>query len=501
MIFTCNDSELRHTLSGTPLYDSLSDMRRLRARIYPDNSNVTSLQVKFDNYENGIIKSFVNPLDNFSRPAIDPDLWYSQDLPLDKNEADNRRQIIDGQLELFAATTGTAGNLSTNTSTIYLQEAYATDFIQAEVTMTSQSQITGTSRGQVRVEGAFFNYKYNAGDPGYSGVDGEVYAYARIDENADGTFRPHAYILQCDDAQCNSVTTELYNQDFTCSVQHDIPVTLSVKKEGSTLIFNCNNSVLTKTMNSTFHDSLSDMRRLRARIYPDNSSITSLQVKFDNYTTGETKRGETSFIINYVPALSASIAANNSVPTVESAGQIWMDRNLGASQVATNPTDSAAYGDLYQWGRLTDGHEKRTSATTSTLSTTDVPGHDDFVLGLNLPYDWRTPQKDTLWQGASGTNNPCPSGFRLPTITELSTEQLSWTSNNSAGAFASPLKLVMAGLHYFNTGALIEAGNTGAYWSSTSVEYSSYYLPFNSTNAGVDFWWRANGFSVRCIQD
>lgn len=40
-----------------------------------------------------------------------------------------------------------------------------------------------------------------------------------------------------------------------------------------------------------------------------------------------------------------------------------MDRNLGVSRIATSSTDSEAYGDLYQWGRLSDGHEKRTSPT------------------------------------------------------------------------------------------------------------------------------------------
>ena len=50
------------------------------------------------------------------------------------------------------------------------------------------------------------------------------------------------------------------------------------------------------------------------------------------------------------------------VPTVTSAtGKVWMDRNLGAAQVATSATDEAAYGDLYQWGRPEDGHEKRTA--------------------------------------------------------------------------------------------------------------------------------------------
>ncbi|VVM21411.1 hypothetical protein BSPWISOXPB_2895 [uncultured Gammaproteobacteria bacterium] len=31
-------------------------------------------------------------------------------------------------------------------------------------------------------------------------------------------------------------------------------------------------------------------------------------------------------------------------------GKIWLDRNLGATQAATSRTDSASYGDLYQWG-------------------------------------------------------------------------------------------------------------------------------------------------------
>jgi hypothetical protein len=44
-------------------------------------------------------------------------------------------------------------------------------------------------------------------------------------------------------------------------------------------------------------------------------------------------------------------------------GKTWMDRNLGATQVATSSTDAAAYGDLYQWGRRADGHQCRTSAT------------------------------------------------------------------------------------------------------------------------------------------
>lgn len=94
-----------------------------------------------------------------------------------------------------------------------------------------------------------------------------------------------------------------------------------------------------------------------------------------------------------------------------------MDRNLGATQVATSITDAASYGDLYQWGRGADGHQIRTSATTTSLSSADAPGNGNFIKA-GPPYDWRNPQKDILWQGVNGVNNPCPSGHQLPTDTE-----------------------------------------------------------------------------------
>ena len=182
-------------------------------------------------------------------------------------------------------------------------------------------------------------------------------------------------------------------------------------------------------------------------------------------------------------------------------GEIWTDRNLGASQVATSSTDSDAYGDLYQWGRLSDGHEDRSSGTTSTLSSTDVPGHSNFILAPSFPYDWRSPQNDNLWQGVIGTNNPCPSGFRLPTEAELNAERLSWATNNAAGAFGSVLKLTVGGLRYYSSGSLGSVGSGGDYWSSTVYGISARSLYFYSSNADMNSHYRAYGFSVRCIKD
>jgi len=183
-------------------------------------------------------------------------------------------------------------------------------------------------------------------------------------------------------------------------------------------------------------------------------------------------------------------------------GKTWMDRNLGASQAATSTTDAAAFGDLYQWGRAADGHQCRNSGTTTTLSTTDQPIHANFILAPNIPYDWRSPQNDILWQGLYGINNPCPFGHRLPTLTELDNERLSWTQNNSNGGFNSPLKLTLAGIRSYENGLLSNVGSNGIYWSSTTNGGNyPWTLGFNYGYVNLYENNRATGLSVRCIKD
>lgn len=178
-----------------------------------------------------------------------------------------------------------------------------------------------------------------------------------------------------------------------------------------------------------------------------------------------------------------------------------MDRNLGAAQVATSATDEAAYGDYFQWGRGRDGHQKAASTTTTTQSPGDNPGHNQFISGSA---DWRATHNDSLWQGVDGVNNPCPAGFRVPTSLELDTERLSWGSNDTGGAFASPLRLVLAGYRDKNAGAALGNLDTVAhYWSSTvnSIKANVLYFDSNSDSGTIYGNFRAYGFSVRCIKD
>ncbi|MFN6040190.1 MAG: hypothetical protein ACK452_17090, partial [Bacteroidota bacterium] len=182
-------------------------------------------------------------------------------------------------------------------------------------------------------------------------------------------------------------------------------------------------------------------------------------------------------------------------------GKIWMDRNLGASQTASSSTDVSAYGDLYQWGRGNDGHQCRTSATISTLSSSDQPGNSSFILVTNAPGDWRNPQNANLWQGVNGINNPCPFGFRLPTEIELDSERISWSTNNISGGFLAPLKFTLGGFRQSNNGAVVNVGFYSIYWSSTVMGNDSRILYLNNLDADLGINLRGDGISVRCIKN
>jgi len=186
-----------------------------------------------------------------------------------------------------------------------------------------------------------------------------------------------------------------------------------------------------------------------------------------------------------------------------STGRVWLDRNLGATQVATSSGNTPSYGWYYQWGRLTDGHQIKTSTTTTTLSTTDTPLNSSFILIENTsPNDWRSPQNNNLWQGVDGINNPAPNGFRLPTVSEWETERISWSVNSSVGAFSSALKLTLAGKREYNSGSYNSGNDYGGYWSSDINGTSAGLLFFNSgTSINNIARFRGYGHSVRLIKD
>lgn len=219
-----------------------------------------------------------------------------------------------------------------------------------------------------------------------------------------------------------------------------------------------------------------------------------------SYTISGTPAGTTFGNANFAISLggkSCTLALFIDPPNVLNAttNRRWMDRNLGATQVATSLTDTNGYGHYYQWGRGTDGHQISTSATTSTTSATDSPGHGNFILNAT---DWRSPQNDNLWQGVNGINNPCPTNYRIPTSAEWDAETATWATKNGAGGYGGVLKLPSAG--YRNTGGIMSGvGINSYYWSSivSGVNVTFLNTPTGSQASNS----RSFGFSVRCIRN
>lgn len=182
----------------------------------------------------------------------------------------------------------------------------------------------------------------------------------------------------------------------------------------------------------------------------------------------------------------------------------WLDRNLGAAQVATSATDANAYGDLFQWGRSGDGHQSRTTFNALGPIPNMFPNSPFFIVnpsnsgGFN---DWLTPPNSSLWVNG-GTNNPCPGGFKVPSAAEWTDEVNSWTS--STGVFDTPLKLTYPGTRSATDGLIQGVGVVAGYWSSSPASnFSSYLYLSNQINVNqvTNFGSRGTGQTVRCIRN
>lgn len=183
-------------------------------------------------------------------------------------------------------------------------------------------------------------------------------------------------------------------------------------------------------------------------------------------------------------------------------GEIWLDRNLGAKRVCQSYNDEECFGDYFQWGRDSDGHEKKYSTTTSSLSYSDKPNHDNFIMieiGKNNN-DWRNGQNVNLWQGVNGKNNPCPKGFRVPTIDELQNETVYQNVKNRKEGYNNFLKIPSSGIRY-NDGSIRKTGENSDIWSSSIYGNKSYNLLLRKDRViKNDSTNRRGGMAVRCIK-
>jgi len=241
-------------------------------------------------------------------------------------------------------------------------------------------------------------------------------------------------------------------------------------------------------------------------------------------------KGSNTFTLNTSPYCSFSRYASVTGVYANVNGTIkdFMPYNLGVTGIR----DTFSYqsgnnnGGLYQWGRQTDGHQVRTSDTA--LGPISTPwASTSFIKSSTTPFDWRSPQNNTLWgdgslntDPAKSSKDPCPSGFKVPSQFQWgglykggtasgspsSATENRWTWTGNGYLIGSNLYLPAAGYRVYSNAVLTHVGTIGYYWSSrvnvsgggTNGNYL--YISNNTVTPNASAL-RSNGFSVRCIEE
>ena len=209
---------------------------------------------------------------------------------------------------------------------------------------------------------------------------------------------------------------------------------------------------------------------------------------------------------------------------------IWAPVNCGY-EPATSDSKGYPYGKLYQWGRKY-GQGYTTSYDASVPEMVEGPisainGQKDiysntFFTVSESPYDWTSPQKDDLWNSGTEDNpvkteyDPCPEGWRVPTYAELAhltnSSSSFMTVGDQEGRYfcgdytyldnAPQVFFPAAGYRGSYYGDASDRGYyDGYYWSSCPYGNYACLLYFSDGKAIMGYSYRANGYSVRCVQE
>ena len=221
-----------------------------------------------------------------------------------------------------------------------------------------------------------------------------------------------------------------------------------------------------------------------------------------------------------------------------------MDRNLGAT--SATPGDVGALGLLYQWGRK-DPFLGSSSISSSTVAKSTIAWPSavessssngtiayatvhptTFITSNSSNYDWyytgSSSTDNTRWTTSSSAKSiydPCPAGWRVPdggsngvwskalgsssSFTNSSLYNSTKGGMNFSGKFgsASTIWYPASGYRYYSDGGLDLVGSYGLYWSASPNSSTAYYLYFYSGGRvhPSDDYYRAYGYSVRCLQE
>jgi len=270
-------------------------------------------------------------------------------------------------------------------------------------------------------------------------------------------------------------------------------LTYSATSSNADVVITVSGHTLTLTPNSDWNGSATITAKVNDGAV--DSALQTFTLTVNEFTSGSTFKG-------------------NIYQTVTSpdTGRVWLDRNLGATQVCTSSTDTACYGYYYAWGRNDDGHELATSSITTTLATSISPATDTYIKNSISPNDWTSADSNGLLRAAAwanaGVNDICPAGFSVPTKDELVADTTAATTTditNATTAFSSFLKLPVGGFRNGGGGSATYAvvGVVGYMWNRIAGTASTkgWMFAYNAAVAVHGVQGRGYGASMRCIKE
>ena len=374
-----------------------------------------------------------------------------------------------------------------------------------------------------------FNIGANIGDGNiyYNGKFAAAYFYNRALSLTEIQQNYNAFATKTTGYGSNTITNSINGAVPTMTVVGDGCVnktTLTTSSGLTSYAWYKDNVAISGATTNTFIPSASGSYQVQVTSGSCSSTSTATTI----YNCGRTADGRMIIVEGSTTMVSTEGAINNgngvddrglllSKPwvygTVTTAtGRIWIDRNLGATRVAQSSTDASAYGDYYQWGRPADGHQAKyltnnnSTGFTNTKSSTNIPSNGLWIAPIDGSYDWLITADNTLWTGANPTSNPCPAGFRIPTLAEWQAEQANFTPNNASGAFGYSLKLTMPGWleSFSSSGASFTAKGSGGFYltQTANTNGSVQYFGVNGSNVWTDTnLYKRQGLSCRCIKN